>query len=116
MEKKTKILFLPCAGSSGFGQLTNDAAFELMGRGAGDKSCIASLAAGVPAKMELARSALRIITLEGCPMKCAQKIVEGAGFPKPECILATDLKMRLGGPRPTKEETKKFADYVMERI
>lgn len=109
---KKKILFLPCAGSSGFGQLTNDTAFELQKRGLGDRSCIASLAAKVPAKIELAKKADEIVTLEGCPMKCAQKIVESAGFQKPQSILATDLKMKMEGNRPTKEEIKKFADYI----
>ena len=76
-------LFVCFGCMSNVGTLTGLAGLEAIKRLAPGKAgifCLGGLATDVSTVFEKTRAAKRIITVDGCPMNCAQKIVERAGF------------------------------------
>jgi uncharacterized metal-binding protein len=61
--------------------------------------CLGGLATEAPSVLEKTRAAARIITVDGCPMNCARKIVERAGFTPDRIInLVEDCGLKKGPP------------------
>jgi uncharacterized metal-binding protein len=60
---------------------------------------LGGLTTDVPTVLDKARAAERISTVEGCPLNCARKIVEGAGFTPDRIInLVQDCGLQKGPP------------------
>ena len=61
--------------------------------------CLGGLATDAPSVLEKTRAVARIITVDGCPMNCARKIVERAGFTPYRIInLVEDCGLKKGPP------------------
>jgi len=76
-------LFVCFGGLSNVGALTGLAGLEVMrevGPGNAAISCLGGLPTAVSTVLDKTRAAERIVTVDGCPMDCARKIVEQAGF------------------------------------
>jgi uncharacterized metal-binding protein len=76
--------------------------------------CLAALPAENPSVLGKTRAAKKVITVDGCPIQCAKKIVEDAGFNIAESIVLTkdiDMKKKalhedIGG------DLKSLMDYI----
>lgn len=115
-EKNVTTLIYACNGVSGYGQLTNEGSSELEDRGVGHTACLAGIGAGIAPKIKAAKEADRRITLNGCRLCCAKKMLEKAGIKDSICIVAMDSGVKVAGERPTPEETAEFSDYVEKQI
>jgi uncharacterized metal-binding protein len=76
-------LFVCFGGMSNVGTLTGLAGLEVMKQVGRDKACIfclGGLPTQAPTVLKATESARRIITVDGCTVNCARKIVENAGF------------------------------------
>lgn len=72
--------------------------------------CLGGLATDVPTVLDKTRAAERIVTVDGCPMNCARKIVEGAGFMPDRIInLVQDCGLQKGPPLQYGEEELQVA-------
>jgi uncharacterized metal-binding protein len=72
--------------------------------------CLGGLATEVPTVLDKTRAAARIITVDGCPMNCARKIVERAGFTPDRIInLVEDCGLQKGPPLQYGEEELQVA-------
>ncbi len=61
--------------------------------------CLGGLATDVPTVLHKTRAAARIVTVDGCPLNCACKIVERAGFTPERIInLVQDCGLQKGPP------------------
>ena len=61
--------------------------------------CLGGLATEAPMVLDKTRAAERIITVDGCPLNCARKIVERAGFTPDRIInLVQDCGLQKGPP------------------
>jgi len=78
--KAEKVIFLPCSGASNCGQIANQAAVKLTQEGLGNMYCLAGIGAHIEGMVESARSADRLVILDGCPTACSKKTVEHAGL------------------------------------
>jgi len=92
-----------CSGCmSNVGTLTIVAGLEALKRSEPGKAgifCLAGLATGAPTVIEKTEAAQRIITVDGCPLNCAKKLVEQSGYtPDRSIMLVTeaDIKKRSG--------------------
>ncbi len=85
-----EITFLPCAGGSNCGQITNQVAVKLDEEGVGHIYCLAGIAAHIEGMVESARSAKRLVALDGCQVACARKTIEHAGLGVTDWICVTD--------------------------
>ena len=98
MEGKDKVCIYACFGGfSNTGIATAIASMEAI-KGVGlDKACIGCLAA-IPHDVKSVRekndNARKIITVDGCQMECARKIVERAGYKVKSIVLARDIGMK----------------------
>ncbi len=87
----TEILIFPCSGGSNVGQITNAVAIELTKHGKDKMYCLAGIGAHENALIESTKTAKRIIAIDGCPVKCARKTLEHAGFDVNTHIVVTEL-------------------------
>ena len=85
-----EVTLLPCSGGSNCGQITNDVAVKLDEEGVGRIYCLAGIAAHIEGMVESARSAKRIVAIDGCAVACAKKAVEHAGLTVTDWICVTD--------------------------
>lgn len=61
--------------------------------------CLGGLATEAKPVLDKTRATQRIITVDGCPLNCARKIVERAGFTPDRVInLVQDCGLRKGPP------------------
>src|SRR5664280_2536138 len=78
------VAIFPCVGAPNVGQLSNKIAIELDKKGIGNLMCTVGIGARAPGLMESAEASDRIIAIDGCPVNCASKTLELAGF-KVDC-------------------------------
>ena len=85
-----EITFLPCSGGSNCGQIANQAAVSLDTLGVGKIYCLAGIAAHIGGMVESAKSAKRLVAIDGCQVACAKKTIEHAGLKVTDWICVTD--------------------------
>ena len=93
-------MFVCFGGMSNVGTLSGLAGLEVMREVTPQKACIFCLGA-LPARTESVMgktlNAQRIITVDGCAVNCARKIVEGAGFqPTRSITIEQDCGIKKG--------------------
>ncbi len=88
--KAEEITILPCSGGSNVGQIANHAAVSLDNLGVGKIYCLAGIAAHIGGMMDSAKSAKRLVVIDGCNVACAKKTVEHAGLKATDWICVTD--------------------------
>jgi uncharacterized metal-binding protein len=106
-------LFVCFGGMSNVGTLTGLAGIEAVkqaGPGRAGIFCLGGLPTGAPTVLEKTRAVQRIITVDGCPLNCARKIVEQAGFtPTRSVNLVRDCGIVKGPPSAYTEEDMQAA-------
>ena len=88
--KAEEVVLLPCSGGSNCGQIANQVAVKLTEEGVGNIYCLAGIGAHIEGMVESARSAKRIVALDGCSVACARKTIEHAGLPVTDWICVTE--------------------------
>jgi uncharacterized metal-binding protein len=95
-------LFVCFGGMSNVGTLTGLAGLEAVKRAGPGKAaifCLGGLPTGAPTVLEKTSKVDRIIVVDGCPLNCARKIVEQAGFhPDAAITLVDDCGIKKGPP------------------
>jgi len=74
-----EIVVFPCSGGSNCGQIANQVAVDLTEDGVGTIFCLAGIGAHIQGMIESAKSAKRIVAIDGCSVACAKKTLEHAG-------------------------------------
>lgn len=88
------VAIFPCAGASNVGQLSNKIAIELEKQSFGNLMCTVGIGARAPGLMKSAESSERIIAIDGCPVNCARKTLELAGFKVDRHIVISELGIK----------------------
>lgn len=96
MEEKclcepAEILIFPCSGGSNVGQIANEAGVRLTQEGWGNIFCLAGIGGHVSGMIESTKAGKLLVAIDGCPVACAQKTLEHAGFEIGEYVQVTDL-------------------------
>lgn len=95
-------LFVCFGGMSNVGTLTGLAGLEAVRQAGPGKAaifCLGGLPTGAETVLAKARAVRQIITVDGCPLNCARKIVEAAGFTPARAInLVEDCGIKKGPP------------------
>lgn len=82
-------LFVCFGGMSNVGTLTGVASLEVVRKSAPGQVgifCLGGLPTEAPTVLDKTRRVERIITVDGCPLNCARKVVEQAGFKPAQTI------------------------------
>lgn len=102
VEIPQNALFVCFGGMSNVGTLTGLAGLEVVRRAGLDKArifCLGGLPTGAPSVLEKTGRVGRIVTVDGCQLNCARKIVETAGFtPARSITLVQDCDLKKGPP------------------
>ena len=89
--ESNEILIFSCAGSANVGQIANQAAIQLAQQGVGRYFCLAGIGGHVSGMVESTRAGKLLVGINGCPVACATKTLEHAGFFVGEHVQVTDL-------------------------
>ena len=96
MEEKclcepSEILIFTCSGSSNDGQISNQVGVKLTQDGMGRFFCLAGIGGHVSGMIESTKAGKILVAIDGCPVACAKKTLEHAGFNIDEYIQITEL-------------------------
>jgi len=95
-------LFVCFGGMSNVGTLTGLAGLEAVkqaGPGSAAIFCLGGLPTQAPSVVDKTNRVDRIVVVDGCPLNCARKIVEGAGYqPAVSINLVNDCGIKKGPP------------------
>jgi uncharacterized metal-binding protein len=89
-ETKDVAIF-SCAGSANVGQIANQAALQLAQKGLGRYLCLAGIGGHVSGMIESTKACKMIVAIDGCPVACATKTLEHAGFHVDENVQVAGL-------------------------
>lgn len=72
-------LVYSCSGCSSAAQMANDLAVKLDREEKAEMSCIAGVGGDVDSLVDTATSGRPMLVIDGCPLECARKCLEGHG-------------------------------------
>lgn len=98
------IAIFPCVGASNVGQLSNKIAIELDKKEIGNLMCTAGIGARASGIMKSAEASDRIIAIDGCPVNCASKTLELAGFKVDSHIIISEFGIKKTREKELKED------------
>jgi uncharacterized metal-binding protein len=122
MEEKcfcepTEILIFPCSGGSNVGQIANEAGVRLTQNGMGKMFCLAGIGGHVSGMIESTKAGKILVAIDGCPVACAKKTLEHAGFNIDEYVQVTELDIEKNHDLdPTSADVNKVTAYLTPRI
>jgi uncharacterized metal-binding protein len=122
MEEKclcepNEILIFSCAGSSNVGQISNQAAVKLTQEGIGRYFCLAGIGGHVSGMIESTKASKMIVAIDGCPVACAKKTLEHAGFNIDQYVEITTLGIEKNHDlNPLTSDVDKVTQYLSARI
>jgi uncharacterized metal-binding protein len=116
-----KALFVCFGCLSNTGRLTGIAGLKAIEKIGIDKAnifCLGALATKGKLVIDKTKEAEKIIVVDGCPLKCAKKIVEDSGFKIDHYInLVEDLGFQKGKPLDyTEEDVEKVMNEILKVI
>lgn len=109
-------LIFACSGAADVGQASDLAARKLAAEGAGKMFCLAGIGGRVSGVMETTKAAAAMLAIDGCPLDCARKTLEEAGFAEFEHLRLSDLGMEKGKSPATEELVDKVASRGRMRL
>jgi uncharacterized metal-binding protein len=113
----SEILIFPCSGGSNVGQIANQAGVKLTQEGMGRFFCLAGIGAHVSGMAESTKAGKMLVAIDGCPVACAKKTLEHAGFNIDEYIQVTDLEIEKNHDlNPLTPDVEKVAQYLSTQI
>ena len=105
----SNVAIFPCVGASNVGQLSNKIAIELEKQNIGNLMCTAGIGARAPGIMKSAEACDRIIAIDGCPINCASKTLELAGFKVDHQIVISEYGIKKTKEKEFKEDELSIA-------
>lgn len=94
--KKPGTVVYACSGCSDAGELADRIARRLTREGVAQMSCLAGIGGRVKSLVAKAESAERILVIDGCPLVCAKKTLELAGFNEFQHLGLNEAGLRKG--------------------
>jgi uncharacterized metal-binding protein len=89
-------LIFPCSGAADVGEISDLVGRLLTKKGAGKMFCLAGIGGHVEGIVKTAKSAAKILIIDGCPVECAKLCCENAGITDYIHMLVTDLGLEKG--------------------
>jgi uncharacterized metal-binding protein len=98
-----KPIVYACSGCSDAGELADRIARQLTRAGVAEMSCLAGIGGRVKSIVGRGEKAERILVIDGCPLNCARKTLELAGFKKFDHLGLHEIGLRKGNCPVTEE-------------
>lgn len=92
----TSQLIFACSGAADVGNIADLTARQLTKEGLGKMFCIVGIGGRAEPILNATQKASSLLAIDGCPLDCAKKSLENAGFFHVTHIRVTDLGMEKG--------------------
>lgn len=102
-------LIFTCSGGSDVGEITDKAARKMTKDGIGKMYCLAGIGGRVSGITATTESVKDILVIDGCPLDCAKKTMETAGFNKFYHLRLSDIGMPKGNTPVSDDTVSKVA-------
>lgn len=109
-------LIFACSGAADVGHISDLAARKLTAEGAGKMFCLAGIGGRVSGIMETTRAAEAILAIDGCPLDCARKTLEGAGFTRFAHLRLSDMGMEKAKSPTTEDRIRHVVEDGKSRL
>jgi uncharacterized metal-binding protein len=109
-------LIFPCSGGSDVGALADLAARQMTRDGSGKMYCLAGIGGRVSGILASPESAAKILAIDGCPLNCAKKTLERAGFTNFQHLCLTDAGFQKGSSPATPENVGKIVQAATPKL
>jgi small redox-active disulfide protein 2 len=111
-------MIYPCSGGSNVGQISNEVAKHMVGRGLGKFSCLAGVGSHGEGFIASAKKAGRIVVIDGCATRCAYKMLMHVGIEPTVHVVVTDAGIKKDYERldPCKEDIDKVLQLLESRL
>ncbi len=104
-------LIFSCSGGADVGEISDRAARKLSAEGASKMFCLAGVGGRVSGIMASTEAAAAILAIDGCPLDCARKTLEEAGFTHFAHVRLNDLGMEKGKSPASEERIAAVASH-----
>jgi len=105
-----------CSGAADVGGVVDQASRRLTAEGAGKMYCLAGIGGRVGGIVESTKAALQVLAIDGCPLNCAKKTLEEAGFSGFDHLMIDDLGMKKGHTPVIEENIARVVSKGMEML
>jgi uncharacterized metal-binding protein len=113
----SEILVFPCSGGSNVGQIANQAGVKLTQDGMGRFFCLAGIGGHVSGMIESTKAGKILVAIDGCPVACAKKTLEHAGFNIDEYAQVMELGIEKNHDLdPDPSDINKVVSHLSARI
>ena len=109
-ESGPSALVYPCSGAADTGEIADRAARRLEAENVAWMSCLAGIGGRVSGLMANAAAAPALLAIDGCPLDCAKKTLELAGFANVKHVRVTDLGFKKGKTPASDKAIRQVAD------
>lgn len=96
-------LIFACSGAADVGHVADLAARKLTAEGVGKMFCLAGIGGRVSGILASTQAAPSLLAIDGCPLDCARKTLEQAGFSAFVHLRLSDLGLEKGKTPATDE-------------
>lgn len=108
-ESGPPALVYACSGAADVGEIADHAARLLDSDEKAWMSCLAGIGGRVSGLMANAAAAPALLAIDGCPLDCAKKTLELAGFTNVRHLRVTDLGFKKGKSPASAEASRRVA-------
>ena len=98
-----------CSGAADVGEIADRAARMIARAGSARMSCLAGIGGCCEPVLETARTAARILAIDGCTEDCARKALEQAGLKGFQHLRVTDFNLEKGKAAVTVQNVSRVA-------
>jgi len=109
-------LIFACSGAADVGHISDLAARKLTAQGVGRMFCLAGIGGRVSGIVVTTQAASAVLAIDGCPLDCARKTLEEAGFGRFEHVRLSDLGMEKGKSPATDERVDQVVGQARARL
>jgi len=109
-------LIFACSGAADVGEIADRAARKMSKDGIGTMFCLAGVGGRVEPVMQKAKSASKILAIDGCELDCVKNCFLRADIRQFEHLRVTDLGMKKGNSPATDENIAEVADKGTQKL
>lgn len=109
-------LIFSCSGAADVGELADQAARKLSREGSGKMFCLAGIGGKVRGIIKTTDAASSILAIDGCPLGCAKKSLEVAGFSNLNHITLSDHGFEKGKTEVSQEAIENVAGHAQKYL
>ena len=109
-------LIFPCSGAADVGEISDRAARALSAQGHGKMFCLAGIGGNISGMIASAKSADRVLVIDGCELDCAKKTMEERGIDGYLHFRVTDLGMEKSKSPATQERIEAVSQKGKELL